>query len=60
MTSQKIETAESVAKKIIADAQPAVTFNGFDGLKHPVLPAPEPLPPALAKALGQTKAPTAG
>jgi hypothetical protein len=60
MASQKIETAESVAKKVTKDAQPAVTFNGFDGLEHPVLPAPEPLPPALAKALGQSKAPTAG
>jgi hypothetical protein len=60
MASQKIETADSAAKKIIKNAQPAVTFNGFDGLEHPALPTPEPLPPALAKALGQTKAPTAG
>jgi hypothetical protein len=60
MASQKIETAESAAKKVTKDAQPAVTFNGFDGLEHPTLPTPEPLPPDLAKALGQTKAPTAG
>jgi hypothetical protein len=60
MASQKIETAESVAKKIIKDAQPVVMFNGFDGLKHPVLPTPKPLPPALARALGQVKPPTAG
>ena len=51
----KIETAETIAAKVTASMQPAVTFDGAAHLKQPVPPTVTPLPADLARALGQTR-----
>ncbi|MCK1553141.1 hypothetical protein IVB11_29905 [Bradyrhizobium sp. 177] len=57
--SQKL-TAETAAAKAAAGVRPANTFNSVgtfnaaEGVQQTPLPAKKPLPPALAKALGQS------
>ncbi|WP_168202935.1 hypothetical protein [Tardiphaga sp. vice352] len=48
----KTETADTIASKITAAAQPGLAFNAAAHLTQPTLPVKTPLPPALAKALG--------
>jgi len=50
----KIETIETAAKKITANMQPGLEFNAAANVKQPEPPAKTPLPPALARALGQS------
>jgi hypothetical protein len=50
----KNETIESAAAKINASMKPIADFNAAANVKQPVPPPPSPLPPALAKALGQS------
>ncbi len=50
----KTETIESAAKKLLVNMQPVADFNSAAKVKQPEPPAKKPLPPALAKALGQS------
>ena len=54
MSNPKIETIESAAKKLTANMQPVADFNAAANVKQPEPPAKKPLPPALAKAFGQS------
>jgi len=53
MSNPKIETIESAAKKLTANMQPVSDFNAAANVKQPER-RKKPLPPALAKALGQS------
>jgi hypothetical protein len=45
-------TAESAAKKLIANMQPVADFNAAANVKQPEPPAKTPLPGPLERALG--------
>jgi len=47
-------TAETAAKHVTESMQPVQDFNAAANVKQPEPPAKTPLPPALAKALGQS------
>jgi hypothetical protein len=48
----KTESAESAAKKLIANMQPVADFNAAANVKQPEPPAKTPLPAPLERALG--------
>jgi len=47
-------TAETAAKRVAQSMEPIADFNAAANVKQPVPPAKTPLPPALARALGQS------
>ncbi|WP_375762622.1 hypothetical protein ACE10W_16690 [Bradyrhizobium sp. B025] len=47
--------ADSAAKQVTEALQPVADFNAAAGVKQTPLPAEQPLPAPLARALGQTK-----
>jgi len=54
MVNPKIETAESVAKKITENMQPALNVDSTGRLKQPVPPKQAPWPPKPLNPAGMS------